>query len=105
MCEIRATLQRLPPVNKRTRGQEGQRQGMEAFMSRRSPRRRVLQAGLLSLLVCTSIAAAQGDPLALQQQAIRRLDGFIDYFRKTGDMRSRLNELAQAEAELSASNR
>jgi CHAT domain-containing protein len=63
------------------------------------------QAGLLSLLLFSSVAAAQGDPLALQQQAIRRIDDFVDHFRKTGDMRSRLPDLAQAEAELAASNR
>jgi len=63
------------------------------------------QAGLLSLLLFSSVAGAQGDPLALQQQAIRRIDDFVDHFRKTGDMRSRLPDLAQAEAELAASNR
>jgi CHAT domain-containing protein/tetratricopeptide (TPR) repeat protein len=63
------------------------------------------QAGLLSLLLFSSVAAAQGDPLTLQQQAIRRIDDFVDHFRKTGDMRSRLPDLAQAEAELAASNR
>ena len=63
------------------------------------------QAGLLSLLLFSSVAGAQGDPLALQQQAIRRIDDFVDHFRKTGDMRSRLPDLAQAEAELASSNR
>jgi CHAT domain-containing protein/tetratricopeptide (TPR) repeat protein len=63
------------------------------------------QAGLLFLLLFSSVAAAQGDPLALQQQAIRRIDDFVEHFRKTGDMRSRLPDLAQAEAELAASNR
>jgi CHAT domain-containing protein len=48
---------------------------------------------------------AQSDPLALQKRAIQRIDGFVDQFRKTGDMRSRLPDLAQAEAELAASNR
>ena len=63
------------------------------------------QAGLLSLLLFSSVAGAQGDPLALQQQAIRRIDDFVDHFRKTGDMRSRLPDLAQAEAELASSSR
>jgi hypothetical protein len=62
-------------------------------------------AGLAALVLLPSLAAAQGDPLALQQQAIRRLDTFIDHFRKTGDLQSRLPDLAQAEAELATSNR
>jgi CHAT domain-containing protein/tetratricopeptide (TPR) repeat protein len=72
-------------------------------------RRRLIGSALHSWLVCLLIlpatAVAQGDALALQQQAIRRLDGFVDHFRRTGDMRSRLPDLAQAEAELAASNR
>jgi hypothetical protein len=43
-------------------------------------------AGLAALVLLPSLAAAQGDPLAQQQQAIRRLDAFIDHFRKTGDL-------------------
>ena len=39
------------------------------------------------------------------EQAIQRIDAFVDQFRKTGDMRSRLADLAQAESELAASNR
>src|SRR6185503_2120787 len=49
--------------------------------------------------------SAQDDPVALQRLAITRIDAFVDQFRKTGDMRSRLRDLAQADAELSASNR
>jgi CHAT domain-containing protein/tetratricopeptide (TPR) repeat protein len=74
-------------------------------MARASVFGNAFQAGLLSLLLFSSVAAAQGDPLTLQQQAIRRIDDFVDHFRKTGDMRSRLPDLAQAEAELAASNR
>ena len=74
-------------------------------MNQRSLLGNALKVGLLGLLLNCSPAAAQGDPVALQQQAIRRLDGFVDHFRKTGDMQSRLPELAQAEAELAASNR
>ncbi len=59
----------------------------------------------LSLLALAPPAVAQGDALALQQQAIRRIDGFVDHFRKTGDRRSHAGDLAQAEAELVASNR
>ena len=36
---------------------------------------------------------AQGDPLALQKEALQRIDAFVDQFRKTGDMRSRLSDL------------
>src|SRR5262249_14099163 len=58
----------------------------------------------LSVIALPQSMLAQGDPLELQARAIRRLDGFVETFRKTGDMRSRLPDLAQAEAELSASN-
>jgi CHAT domain-containing protein len=52
-----------------------------------------------------SVAWAQADPIELQKRAIQRIDGFTDQFRKTGDFRSRISDLAQAEAELAASNR
>jgi CHAT domain-containing protein len=74
-------------------------------MNRRRGVRNAWYAGLAALVLLPSLAAAQGDPLVLQQQAIRRLDAFIDHFRKTGDLQSRLPDLAQAEAELAASNR
>ena len=45
------------------------------------------------------------DPLALQARAVRRLDDFVANFRRTGDFQSRLPDLAQADAELSSSNR
>jgi CHAT domain-containing protein len=50
-------------------------------------------------------AWAQGDPIELQKRAIQRIDDFTDQFRKTGDFRSRIADLAQAEGELAASNR
>ena len=59
--------------------------------------------GALLLLLCAP-TFAQSDPLALQQQAVRRIDGFVESFRKTGDTRSRLGDLALAERELAASN-
>jgi CHAT domain-containing protein len=59
---------------------------------------------LLGALFVAAQALAQADPLALQQQAIRRIDGVVEAFRKTGDFRSRLPDLAQAERELAASN-
>ncbi len=48
---------------------------------------------------------ASGDPLVLQARAVRRLDDFVANFRRTGDFQSRLPDLAQADAELSSSNR
>ena len=71
-------------------------------MNRRSPFALPALAALLFLLCAP--AFAQGDPLALQQQAIRRIDAFVEAYRKTGDMRSRLGDLALAERELAASN-
>lgn len=41
----------------------------------------------------------------MQKQAIQRIDVFLNRFRMTGDMRSGLADLAQADAELDASNR
>ena len=46
-----------------------------------------------------------GDPLAQQARAVRRLDDFVAHFRRTGDFQSRLPDLAQADSELSSSNR
>ncbi len=59
---------------------------------------------LLGVLLCLLApqTLAQGDPLALQQQAIRRIDGVVEAFRKTGDIR--ISDLAPAERELAASN-
>ena len=65
---------------------------------------RALSVAVLGLFSLSVVASAQGDARALQQQAIRRIDAFIEHFRKTGDLRSRLPDLAQAEAELAASN-
>ena len=65
-------------------------------------------ACLGALLVLSSHvrpAAAQSDALELQKRAIARIDAYVDFFRKTGDMRSQLGQLAQADAELTASNR
>jgi tetratricopeptide (TPR) repeat protein len=62
-------------------------------------------ASLFLLPLLAQPAYAQGDPLELQKLAIQRIDAIVDYFRKTGDARSRLPELAQVEAALIASNR
>jgi CHAT domain-containing protein/tetratricopeptide (TPR) repeat protein len=64
-----------------------------------------LVLAIVCVLPLVEPASAQGDPLALQRSAIQRIDAFVDQFRKTGDMRTRLPDLAQAEAELAASNR
>ena len=74
-------------------------------MNRRNLFLNSLHAGILCLVLFSSAAAAQGDPMAMQQQAIRRIDAFVEHFRKTGDFQSRVPDLAQAEAELAASNR
>ena len=50
-------------------------------------------AGVLAL---AESARAQGDPLALQQSAIQRIDGFVEHFRKTGDMETRRPDLERA---------
>ena len=64
----------------------------------------VLAAGV-TLVATPECLFAQGDPIELQTRAIQRLDAFVETFRRTGDMRSHLPDLAQADAELSASNR
>ena len=75
-------------------------------MGRRRGFTLVFWAGsLLLLFVRAQAAHAQVDPLELQKVAIQRLDAVIDYFRKTGDFKSGLPHIAQAEAELTASNR
>ena len=61
-----------------------------------------LLASCLCLLAGVPPASGQSDPLALQQQAIRRIDGVIETFRKTGNIPTA--DLAQAERELAASN-
>ena len=45
------------------------------------------------------------DPAALQKRAVERIDAFVDNFRRTGDFRSRIGDLAQADLELAESNR
>jgi CHAT domain-containing protein len=75
---------------------------LEAGMDRR-------QRFTIALLLgcCAAFAAApvraQGDALDVQARAIARIDAVIDRFRRTGDLR--MSELAQAGADLDASNR
>ena len=58
-----------------------------------------------ALLILAEPACSQGDPLALQQSAVQRIDGIVEHYRKTGDMQTRLPDLERAAAELDASNR
>jgi CHAT domain-containing protein len=74
-------------------------------MDRRRVFKLLVLAALLGLVPWAQVVCAQQDPLELQNHAIQRIDAFVDQFRRTGDIRSRLPDLAQAEAELLASNR
>src|SRR5262249_54550555 len=65
----------------------------------------IVTAIMLVMLSCASLLPAQTDPMELQRRAIARIDSVVDFFRKTGDFRSRVGELSQAELELEASNR
>jgi tetratricopeptide (TPR) repeat protein len=65
----------------------------------------LLLTAVLWLLPRVPLTSAQDDPLTLQKRAIARIDAFIDQYRKTGDMQTRRRDLAQADAELAASNR
>jgi CHAT domain-containing protein len=51
----------------------------------------------------SSVCDALSDPVALQQRGIKRIDNFIDQFRKTGDRVTLLGELQKAAEELSTS--
>lgn len=60
----------------------------------------------LGLLTTGAPAPAQEpDPLALQRQALARLDAYVDHFRKTGDVQTLRPEAVLAAAELVESNR
>lgn len=48
--------------------------------------------------------AAEDDATLLQQQAIACIEAAVEHFRKTGDSRSRIADLQQAENELTTSN-
>ena len=58
---------------------------------------------LLAALLATGTPARAADPTVLQRDAIAKIDAFVDYFRKTGDYRSRIADLAEAERQLRAS--
>ena len=69
----------------------------------------VASASLFVLLLASLLAAgpshAADQAELLQQQAIQRIDGFVDLFRTSGDRTTRLPQLQQAERELIASYR
>src|SRR5260370_16551967 len=71
--------------------------------------RRGILAACLTALLCLVPAvrslSAPYDPDVVQKRAIARIDACIDQFRRTGDMRSFIPELAQADGELASSNR
>jgi tetratricopeptide (TPR) repeat protein len=58
---------------------------------------------LVASLAIPASSSVGDDPLSLQQRAIQRIDGYIDRFRKTGDMASLLPDLQQADVELATS--
>ena len=47
---------------------------------------------LLALFIAVAASGAS-DPKQLQEQAIKRIDAFVEHFRKTGDFKSRVAEL------------
>lgn len=67
------------------------------------PCHRILGFLLLAALLATGTPGWAADPAELQRDAIAKIDAFVDYFRKTGDYRSRIADLADAERQLRAS--
>jgi len=65
----------------------------------------LLQAGGLLLWLAPAAVLAQPNPLALQQQAIQRLDAVVAHIRRTGERQSQAVQLEQARADLGLSNR
>ena len=55
-------------------------------------------------ILALSAPAAEDNATLLQQQAITRINAVVDHFLKTGDFRSRIADLQQAESELTTSN-
>lgn len=48
---------------------------------------------LFALVVCASSVHSAPDPKQLQDQAIKRIDLFVEHFRKTGDFKTRVADL------------
>lgn len=59
---------------------------------------------VLPIIVVLPTLAATADPTLLQQQAITRIEAFLEHYRKTGDSRWPIADLQQTENELTASN-
>ena len=57
--------------------------------------KRILHVVLYSFLVAVTLPSIghPSDPLVQQREAIARIDAFIEYFRKTGDFKSRVGDL------------
>ncbi|MEJ2427009.1 MAG: CHAT domain-containing protein [Candidatus Thiodiazotropha sp.] len=66
---------------------------------------RVVMATVLIILILSGewVTAGSDQAHTLQQQAIVRLDRYVDHFRRTFDRTSLLSELTQAETELATS--
>lgn len=65
----------------------------------------LFKAGGLLLWLAPAAVLAQPDPMALQQQAIQRLDAVVAHIRRTGERQSQSVLLEQARADLGLSNR
>lgn len=59
-------------------------------------------AALFAALLLTGNQAQAADAAEQQRDAINHIDSFVDYFRKTGDFKSRVVELTESERKLSA---
>jgi tetratricopeptide (TPR) repeat protein len=70
---------------------------------RKEPCHSILRLLLLAALLVTSIPARAADPAELQRDAVAKIDAFVDTFRKTGDYKSRIGDLANVERQLRAS--
>lgn len=64
----------------------------------------LFKAGGLLLWLAPAAVLAQPNPLALQQQAIQRIDAVVAHIRRTGERQSQAVQLEQARADLGLSN-
>ena len=75
----------------------------------RSSRRRsqrchlILYRLVLGVLLATGMPVRAADPTELQRGAVEKIDAVVDHYRKTGDFKSRIGELDDAERQLLAS--
>lgn len=63
----------------------------------------ILRLLLFAALLVIGMPARAADPAELQRDAVAKIDAFVDTFRKTGDYKSRVGDLADAERQLRAS--